>query len=76
MVEIIGEAVNDVKSFWTKVGMFFHKAGFWFLILILIGVILGGWGMTLYQKAQMNEAVLLQGLVYDTKVYDLKERVR
>lgn len=76
MVEIIGDAVKDVKSVWTKIGMFFHKAGFWFMILILIGIVLGGWGMTLYQRAQMDKAVLLQGLVYDTKVYDLKERVR
>ena len=76
MVEIIGDAVKDVKSFGTKVGLFFHKAGFWFLILVLVGVVLGGWGMTIYHRAQMDEAVLLQGLVYDKKVFDLKERVR
>lgn len=76
MVEIINDAVKDVKSFGDKIGVFFHKAGFWFLILVLVGAVLGGWGMTLYHRMQMDEAVQLQGLVYNQKVYDLKERVQ
>ena len=54
----------------------FHKIGFWFLMLIIAGAILGGSAMSVYQKARMDEAIMLGGLVFDNKVYNITERIR
>jgi predicted negative regulator of RcsB-dependent stress response len=53
----------------------FHKIGFWFLIVFLIGVVGGAYGMHIYQKYQLNDSVLLKAFVLDKKVYDIKERL-
>ena len=52
----------------------FHKMGFWFLIFFMIGCLLGGYAIHKYQNYQMSEAVMVGGLVYDNKVFDLKRR--
>ena len=53
----------------------FHKMGFWFLIFFMIGCLLGGYAIHKYQNYQMSEAVMVGGLVYDNKVFDLKRRL-
>jgi len=67
---------QDIKDVYTKTVNMFHKAGFWFFFIILIGIFIGGSLMSWYQKSQMNDAILLGGLVYNKSVYDLKERIR
>lgn len=76
LVKEEGTLKNNVKVFFKRAGEMFHKAGFWFLILVLIGAFLGGSVMSWHQKLQMDESILLGGLVYDKKVYDIKERIR
>jgi hypothetical protein len=68
--------LNWWKSFTKGAGQMFHKIGFWFLILVIAGTILGGSAMSLYQKSRMNEAIMLGGLVFDNKVYNITERIR
>lgn len=74
--KIMEEVKKGVISMKQKMGDIFHKVGFWFIILILTGAIAGGSAMSLYQKSQMDNAILLGGLVYKTKVFDIKERIR
>ena len=52
----------------------FHKMGFWFLIFFMIGCLLGGYAIHKYQNYQMSEAVMIGGMMYDNKVFDLKRR--
>ena len=53
----------------------FHKMGFWFLVFFMIGFILGGYAVHKYQNYQMNEAILVGGLVFDSKIFDIKRRL-
>lgn len=46
------------------------------LIGILVGIMFGGFCMRLYQKSQMDTAILLGGVVYNEKIYDINERVK
>jgi hypothetical protein len=49
--------------------------GFWFLLFFMIGCLLGGYAIHKYQNYQMSEAVMIGGMVYDNKVFDLKRRL-
>jgi predicted negative regulator of RcsB-dependent stress response len=72
----MGNVMIWLKEKIKRAGEMFHKAGFWVMVLVLIGAILGGAGMQYYQKQQMDNAILLGGLVYDKKVYDIKIRIQ
>ena len=57
-----------------KLKELFHTIGFWFLVILLLGVYIGGCGMHLYQKSRMNEAIVLGGFVFEKKIYEIKLR--
>lgn len=67
---------KNVTYFFRNVSTMFHKVGFWILILLIVGGFLGGSAMSMYQKSQMNDAIMLGGFVYNGKVFDIKERIR
>lgn len=58
----------------SKLKELFHAIGFWFLIILLIGIYIGGCGMHLYQKSRMNEAISLNGFIFNNKVFEIKLR--
>jgi hypothetical protein len=51
-----------------------HRISFWFLILFLLGVLVGGYGIYCYQRYQLSESILIGAFVVDKKVYDIKMR--
>ncbi len=75
---IMDNIKNGMKEFMSNIGGVLHKIGFWFIVLVLSGVLLGGFAMNWYQNVQMDKAILLGGFVYgkDSKVYDIKERIK
>lgn len=64
------------QNLWGKMTLGFHKVGFWFLIVLLCGAFLGAWGMRYHQRAQIDDAILLGGFVYDKTVYNITQRVK
>lgn len=73
-IEALRQTIGGV-SMMQEIVNAFHKMGFWFLIFFMIGCILGGYAIHKYQNYQMNEAVMIGGLVFDSKVFDLKRRL-
>lgn len=73
---IMTEFMTEVKTLTKKTTDMFHRVGFWLLLLILMGSLLGGYAMSTYQKIQMDNAILLGGYVYKNKVYNISERVK
>ena len=57
-----------------KLKELFHAIGFWFLVILLLGIYIGGCGMHFYQKSRMNEAIVLGGFVFEKKIYEIKLR--
>lgn len=55
---------------------FIQKAGFWVLLLILLGFFIGGYTMHKYQSINIKTSIELEGFVYNNKVYDIKERIK
>ena len=72
------ELKDEIKQFVTTAGSVFHKIGFWFIIVIMLGFFLGGYAMQIHQNIQMKKAILLGGLVsgQDNKVYNITERIK
>lgn len=52
-----------------------HTFGFWFLVFFLLGMITGGYVSYMFQKAQLDNAVKVGGIVMGGKVYEVKERL-
>ena len=48
-----------------------QKAGFWVLILIMVGIAAGTYGSKLYFKSFINDSVKLQRMIVDGRVYDI-----
>ena len=57
-----------------QISLTFSKIGFWFLVMLLCGIFIGGYGIRLYQKSQMQESVTLGGFVFEKKIYDMRLR--
>jgi hypothetical protein len=51
-----------------------HKIGFWLLIVLMIGIVIGSYGMHCYQKLQMSQAVQLKAFVFNNQVYVVELR--
>ena len=68
------EKWNKVTELLNLVVHKFQKAGFWVLLLILVGMILGSVITSKVYSWKANEAVMLQGVIIDNKIYDLKQR--
>lgn len=77
-LEIKDEIKNEVKGFIMKAETLFHKVGFWFIVVIMLGFFIGGVTMRWYYNINMDKSIRLGGFVYDkdNKIYDIKERVR
>jgi len=58
----------------NEIKMLFHTIGFWFLVVLLCGIFIGGYGIRLYQKSQMQESITLGGFVFEKKIYDVRLR--
>lgn len=72
------EALREIvggTSMMKEITSTLHKVGFWLLIFFMAGCVLGGYAIHRYQHYQMNEAVMLGGLVFDNKVFDIKRRL-
>lgn len=65
---------NKIKEILHQISIKFQKAGFWVLFLILIGVAIGANITTKIYNYRSQEAVKLQGMIIDNKVYDLRLR--
>lgn len=59
----------------NKLKELFHAIGFWFLIVMFLGMFLGSYGMHYYQKMRVQEAIKLGCFVSDKKIYEVKERL-
>jgi hypothetical protein len=55
---------------------FAQKAGFWVLIFVLTGFVMGSYVMHKYQSIQTEKSILLEGFIYNNKPYDVKERMK
>lgn len=51
-----------------------QKGGFWFLLILLAGILIGSFGMFKYHKSQLKNATTLSGILIDGVAYDLKKR--
>ena len=67
--------VEGDRCIMTNIKQMLHTIGFWFLICIIIGISIGGYGMYKVQKWQMDNAVKVGAFVFDKKVFELKERM-
>jgi len=65
---------NKIKEILHQISIKFQKAGFWVLFLILIGMSLGANIASKIYDIRAQDAVKLQGIIIDNKVYDLKLR--
>ena len=54
--------------------MWFHKIGFWFLVVFLLGFLAGGTFSKQVVDYKLKDSVKLGGVVIDQKVYDIKMR--
>jgi hypothetical protein len=52
-----------------------HKIGFWFLIVFIAGMIVGGYGIYHFQKWQINQAIDLGGFIHDSIIYNVNKRI-
>jgi hypothetical protein len=62
-----------------KINIGLHKAygsGFWIVILIMIGFYIGITWCERSFDIKFNESIKLGGVLYKSKVYDIKERVQ
>jgi len=58
----------------TVAANFFHRVGFYFLIIFLAGFLVGGTFTKKIVEIRLNEAIILGGIVIDGKPFDLKAR--
>jgi len=69
---------EKIKSFWSdvlcKIGHQLQKMGFWVLLLLLVGMLAGAKVTSKIYDWRAQEAVKLQGVIIDNKIYDLKQR--
>ncbi len=57
-----------------QIHLTFSKISFWFLVVLLCGIFIGGWSIKWYQKTQMQESIVLGGFVFEKKIYDIRLR--
>ena len=50
----------------------FHRIGFWFLVVFLIGFLSGNWAMHTYRDSRMEEAKKIGAFIYNKEVYEMK----
>ncbi len=55
--------------------VFFHKIGFWFLVIFLCGFLSGNVFSQKLVDMKLQSSVKLGGVVIDQKVFDLKPRM-
>ena len=67
----------DLKTFLEqKYSVWFHRIGFWFLIIFLIGFISGVFFIQkMVIEPRLRDSVTLGGVVIDKKPYDIKLRL-
>lgn len=53
----------------------FHKIGFWFLVIFLIGFLSGNWVMNFYRDFRMEEAKKIGAFIYNKEIYEMKNRI-
>ncbi len=53
----------------------FHKIGFWFLVIFLIGFLSGNWAMHIYRDLRMEEAKKIGAFIYNKEIYEMKVRL-
>jgi hypothetical protein len=52
----------------------FHRIGFWFLVVFLIGISTGGYMNYKFNEWQMQRNIQLKGLIFQGDVYNLSIR--
>ncbi len=52
-----------------------HKIGFWFLIVFIAGMIVGGYGIYCFQKWQIDQAIKLGGFINESVIYNVERRL-
>jgi hypothetical protein len=52
-----------------------HKIGFWFLIVFIAGMIVGGYGIHRFQKWQIDQAIKLGGFINESTIYNVERRL-
>lgn len=57
----------------TKLGQKLNKVGFWVLIVLLIGVLLGSFGSRIYFNTIIKDSITMGRFIYNGKVYDIGE---
>lgn len=62
---------NEIKTVSNKL----HGLGFWIIIILLVGFTIGvSWSETSISR-RFDDAIKLGGMIHNSKVYDVKERV-
>lgn len=58
----------------TRIRETLGKTAVWFLIIFMMGFILGGYAMHRFQRWQIEEAIILKAFVFEKLPYDIKVR--
>jgi hypothetical protein len=56
-----------------KLGENGQKWGFWILLLILVGCLIGAYGTTKYHNTRLKEATIVGGMIVDGQSYDVTQ---
>ena len=62
---------DEFKKFGHEVYTSIQKAGFWVLILVIFGAMIGTYGSNCYFKSTIVESIKLQRMIHNGLVYDI-----
>jgi len=64
----------EVKAEMKKLSQSAQRWGFWVLLLVLLGCLIGVYGTTKYHNNRLKEAVTVGGMIVDGQSYDITTR--